>query len=196
MEIQRSDRRISRTRRHLRDALLALILEKGYDSVTVEDITQRADLGRTTFYLHFRDKEELLLTSLESVAEELKEKIGVNEDAQPDFQESAKAITTVFHHARENASLYLIILNGGAALHALNRLHSVIAQTAVIFFEKRAKILDRPLEIPVDVLAAYFAASLLSFLTWWLRRETPEPPEEMARIFNRLIARGMLSVLL
>ena len=52
----RTDRRTNRTRRQLREALLALILEKGYDSITVEDITGRADLGRTTFYLHYRDR--------------------------------------------------------------------------------------------------------------------------------------------
>lgn len=196
MPTQRSDRRVGRTRRQLRDALLSLILEKGYDSVTVEDITQRADVGRTTFYLHYRDKEELLLKSLESVAEELKEKIGVNSRSSLDLEESAQAIATVFQHAYDNASLYLIILNGGAAMHALNRLHEVIAQTAAAVFEQRSQSLGRPLDVPVPVLAAYFAASLLSFITWWLRQEQPAAPQVMAATFNRLIGRGIVSVLL
>ena len=65
------DRRGRRTRRQLKEALFALILEKGYDAVTIEDITGRADLGRTTFYLHYRDKEELLLEAIDSIANDL-----------------------------------------------------------------------------------------------------------------------------
>ena len=65
------DRRTRRTRRSLREALFALILEKGYDAVTIEHITERADLGRTTFYLHYRDKEDLLLEAIDTIAAEL-----------------------------------------------------------------------------------------------------------------------------
>lgn len=61
MSDKQLDRRVRRTRRALQDSLTSLILEKGYDAVTVEDITDRADLGRTTFYLHYKDKEELLI---------------------------------------------------------------------------------------------------------------------------------------
>ncbi len=71
----KTDRRVSRTRRQLRNALMALILERGYNAVTIEDITERADLGRTTFYLHFRDKEELLVESLEEIAADLKSQV-------------------------------------------------------------------------------------------------------------------------
>ncbi len=71
MNIKKSDRRVSRTRRSLREALMSLILEKGYDAVTIEDITTRADTGRTTFYLHYRDKEELLLESINEVVDGL-----------------------------------------------------------------------------------------------------------------------------
>ena len=59
MKSNKPDRRVNRTRRLLREALLALIMEEGYDAVTIEEITDRADLGRTTFYLHYRDKEDL-----------------------------------------------------------------------------------------------------------------------------------------
>lgn len=174
---------------------MTLILEKGYDSVTVEDITQRADLGRTTFYLHYHDKEELLLKCLESVAEELKEQIGVASEPMPGFRLPGKAILTVFKHAHEHAALYLIILNGGAAIQAMNRLHNVITHTAEIFFEQRSKALGRPLDVPVDVLAAYFSASLLSFVTWWLRRGSPETPEDIAQVYTQLVFRGLVKVL-
>ena len=70
------DRRIVRTRQLLRDSLMSLILEKGYEAVTVQHITDQANLGRATFYLHYKDKEELLVISLESLFDELVKTMG------------------------------------------------------------------------------------------------------------------------
>src|SRR5690242_13310 len=61
------DRRIQRTRQLLLDSLIQLILEKGYESITVQDIIDRANVGRSTFYSHFQDKEDLLLSGFESM---------------------------------------------------------------------------------------------------------------------------------
>ena len=60
----RPDRRPERTRRSLRNALIALMTEKPYESITVEDIINRADVGRSTFYTHYRDKDALLMDNL------------------------------------------------------------------------------------------------------------------------------------
>ena len=62
-----TDRRVRRTRKLLRDALLALMAERGYESITVQDILDRANVGRSTFYTHFYDKEDLLLSGLEEI---------------------------------------------------------------------------------------------------------------------------------
>jgi AcrR family transcriptional regulator len=62
---KKADRRIQRTRRLLQDALVGLILEKGYEAITVQDILDRANVGRSTFYEHFYDKDDLLLSSFE-----------------------------------------------------------------------------------------------------------------------------------
>ena len=56
------DRRVQRTRRLLHKALMSCILEKKYESITVQEILNRADVGRSTFYVHFRDKDELLVS--------------------------------------------------------------------------------------------------------------------------------------
>ena len=61
------DRRTLRTRRALRDALLSLLVEKGWDDLSVQDLCDRADIGRSTFYLHFPSKEELLKGSLDDL---------------------------------------------------------------------------------------------------------------------------------
>src|SRR3954447_21575352 len=61
------DRRVQRTRRHLREALMALILERGWDAVSVRDVCEKADVGRSTFYVHFADKENLLLSGFDDL---------------------------------------------------------------------------------------------------------------------------------
>ena len=66
----KTDRRIQRTRQSLRTALLELIKEKDYDAISIEEITERANVGRATFYLHYKDKEDLLLEEFSEMANE------------------------------------------------------------------------------------------------------------------------------
>src|SRR4051812_15011818 len=69
--VDAADRRVRRTRRNLTDALIGLILERGYEAITVQDILDRADIGRSTFYAHFRDKDALLLSCFDDLREDL-----------------------------------------------------------------------------------------------------------------------------
>src|SRR3954468_5421379 len=110
------DRRIQRTRQLLRDSLIALILDKGYDAVTIQDITDHANLGRATFYLHYHDKEDLLVSSLQETFDELVKKIGpaISSDLT-----NRPAAFIAFEHASQNRNLYRVMLSGqGASLLA------------------------------------------------------------------------------
>jgi AcrR family transcriptional regulator len=208
MTLPRSDRRTNRTRRQLREALTALILEKGYEAVKVEDITNRADLGRTTFYLHYRDKEELLLESIEAVAEDLKEQVGLGRGAPaippgagaPFAEQPGRAaVHLVFCHAAENATLYRIILGGEGTPPALRRLRDILSEAAGEFF-LRWRILSgleenepgpRPgISVPRPVVNAYFATALLGMINWWLEKGQPYPPEVITDHFFQLFLGG------
>jgi len=199
-----TDRRTNRTRRQLREALLALILEKGYDTLTIEDITRQADLGRTTFYLHYKDKEELLLESIDTLADDLKAQIGLVEDhallapgvaTQPPALAPGAAIELVFRHSAENATLYRVILNGGAASRALLRLQEIISAAAQLFFIRRMQPAAPPPEFPPGVILHYFASSLLGLVNWWLQADMPYPPETMAQAFVSLFFGGAQQVI-
>lgn len=182
----KSDRRTRRTRRLLRDSLLSLILEKGYDAVTIEDITERADLGRTTFYLHYKDKEDLLLKSIQAISDELLSQIS---DTPP--------ILLVFQHAAENADLYRIILRGEGANRATSWLQEIISGAARDFLVTKTgqeKVELSP-QVPIEIFLNYFAGSLLGLVTWWLENDMPYPPEEMAEMFRTLFFQGARQVL-
>lgn len=189
------DRRARRTRRLLKEALFALILEKGYDTVTIEDITRRADLGRTTFYLHYHDKEELLVESIDSIAEDLITHLPPIAEWRPSIPAAAgtgvmDAILVVFRHAAENAQLYRIILSGEGATQAHQRFHAIIRQKAneLVALGTAAGLMQP--QVPPDVFASYFAGSLLATVTWWLESDIPYPPEEMAEMFRLLFFQG------
>lgn len=194
------DRRSHRTRRHLKEALFALILEKGYDAVKIEDITERADIGRTTFYLHYRDKEELLLESIDSITEELLARLPppgwrVNEPGGDGFVLDAILIT--FRHAYENAQLYRVILRGAGASRVSGRLHHIISQRATALIAERAAVRGLPLnpQVPLEVFANYFAGALMALVTWWLEAGAPYPPDEMAHMFHQMFFAGGRNVL-
>jgi AcrR family transcriptional regulator len=193
---RKTDRRVSRTRRQLREAILALVLEKGYDAVTVEDITERADLGRTTFYLHYNDKEELLLECISSIAEELRAQVPFDRIAQGDNGVLA-TIGMVFSHASENPRLYRIILNGEGITSASAMLREIISQSVEEFItrleQQNRMVLN--LQVPLAVFTNYFASSLLGFITWWLEKDMPYSPTDAAAMFQRLFFQGGIQML-
>lgn len=196
-ESSRMDRRVNRTRRQLRIALMALILERGYNAVTIEDITERADLGRTTFYLHYRDKEELLIESLEAIVEELKAQV----EQLPDLQLEqgrirSNPIAVAFRHVEENRDLYRIILKGEGSSKVASRIRDIIEEVAVDFFERHMSgvLSDSPV-MPRRLVAGYFASALMGFVTLWLEKELPYSGDEAADLFIILFFQGAASVL-
>lgn len=198
--MKQTDRRTNRTRRQLREALLALILQKGYDTLTIADITRYADLGRTTFYLHYKDKEDLLLESIDTIADDLKAQMGLVENnpgaaVEPLALAPGSAIEQVFRHSAENATLYRVILNGGAASKALGRLQDIVSESAQLFFLRRMQPAARPPEFPPGVILHYFSSALLGLVNWWLQADMPYPPETMAQAFVSLFFGGAQQVI-
>ena len=193
----RKDRRVNRTRRQLRDALMELILERGYNAVTIEDITERADLGRTTFYLHFRDKEELLVESLEAIAEELKAQVAqLTEREGAEGEAWFNPVAIAFHHVEENRDLYRIILQGEGSNKAASRVREIIEEAAPELFERHmgGRAGGAP-DVPGELAAGYFAAALMGFIMLWLEKELPYSGEEAAELFLKLFFEGAAGAL-
>jgi AcrR family transcriptional regulator len=203
MVITKNDRRVNRTRRSLREALMGVILEKGYDAVTIEDITSRADVGRTTFYLHYRDKEELLQESINEVVDDLFAQVSKKPLAEWDQpgevpgEETLFPIRLVFHHAAENADLYRVVLRGEGTSKIQNHIRNITASAVSEFLRLMAErdgLAFHPI-VPVEVFSNYFAGSLLGVLTWWLENNMPYPAEKMASIYQRLVYSSANAVL-
>lgn len=188
------DRRILRTRRALREALISLIQEKGYSSVTVEEITQRAGLGRATFYLHYRDKEDLLLEQLSLLARnrvQLMAEIplsGWDINSNPPYP----PLLLLFQNAAENAQLFRVVLNGEGSTHITERLRDIIrsAITTVLQNQEGGGSLSLSAQTPVDFLASYLAGALVGSIAWWLEQDSILDPVEMTRTFQLMFFPG------
>lgn len=205
MGIEKLDRRVLRTKRSLRSALMSLILEKGFDSVTIEDITDRADLGRTTFYLHYHDKEELLLECINEAIDDLIAQVSniplsawqMPETDTSDEFSPRTVILQLFQHASDHPRLYRIILRGEGTHGTQNRLREIIAEAVDNFLgtkvENEETIMNP--KVPLEVFSNYAAGSLLGILTWWLEADMPYSPQQMSYMFQMLFFPGAGDVL-
>jgi AcrR family transcriptional regulator len=194
------DRRVRRTRRALREALSDLMAEKGYDQVTIEELTNRADIGRTTFYLHYSAKQDLLLEQFGEMIDQLVAQFsqiplsawGQEGDLRSGDHPPSRPISMIFHHAAENEDLYRIVLQGEGVDQAAQRLQAIMTNAVNVFLQH--KMGDKKerlnLQVPLEIFANYFAGALLGVIKWWLETGMPYTPEEMEAIFFQLFLPG------
>jgi AcrR family transcriptional regulator len=180
MEIQ--DRRIRRTQQLLAKALIALTLEKGYEAVTIRDITERADIGYATFFRHYHDKEELLKDVMDVVLTEL---IDLLCSAIPDDDPTTVGIL-LFCYVQEHSEVIRVLLRG----HALLQRTIEIATRNVV--NEHTPLPGSA--VPLEVAAHHIVTSSISLIQWWLDQQMPYTPERMGRIYHELITRPTSAV--
>ncbi|GGS63029.1 TetR/AcrR family transcriptional regulator [Streptomyces griseoviridis] len=184
------DRRIRKTRRALRDALVELVLEKGFTALSVEDITQRADVARATFYSHFRDKDELFARVTRDLLDELDERL------RPAVAESAvgftgKPVLQMLAHARAERDLYRIVLRGEGDGKPLRMFTEACARVAAAEFRGRSERNAVEPRIDAGLLARAWVGEQVAVLQWWVEHEVePMPAEEVVRMLLDLALRG------
>lgn len=188
------DRRVRRTHRLLGKALLDLILEQDYDSITITDITNRADLNRATFYLHFGSKEELLIATLEERFDELVQEMETHNPSQQTW-ETLDSERLIFEHVAEHAAMYRVLIGEGGVGYVAHRIISYIAHEVAkeIRAEKPTAVAE---PIPIDIIAQHVAGSTYALLCWWLANDMPYTPTEMALMAQKMCFHGTMWALI
>ena len=182
---RQQDRRVQRTRKMLREALVALILEEGYDEVSIQDITEKANLGRATFYLHFRDKDELLLEVMDQLVVAFIEQVPQGIAAQWHLEDT-KSIVKFFDFAAEHYDLYRILTIGRGGITAARQLHTSIAENIKAYLQSEQDQRGTEPAVPIDFIANHLSGALLATIYWWLESDLPYSSEEMATMFQRI----------
>jgi len=186
------DRRVQRTQQLLNDALLSLIVEKHYDAITVQDIIDRANLGRSTFYAHYQDKDDLLQSRMDEVVHSL---ILGAENARTDSpgeHDSRPIFSTlpIFQHVQEQHHLHQAIFGGRGLDVVLKSIRDHLRDHIQEHIEMLQTEGQTP-TVPPLVIANYLAGALVDLLTWWLDQKMPYSPERMDGIFQDLAMPGV-----
>ncbi len=189
MRQDKQDRRSQRTRRLVMSAMMDLLAEKSYDAITVQDLLDRANIGRSTFYSHYFDKEDVLASVAEQMLETLRKPLS-HRDAGQGIIPSRE----LFQHALQNQQHLRTMLRGrarevvwDAAQASLGR---TIEQALAAPFAK-----NRSPSVPLPVLAEYLAGAFLNLLKWWIETEMPYSPAQMDDIFQQLALPGVWATL-
>ena len=179
------NRRSQRTREDLQKTLIELMSEKAYDAITIQDIADRAKIGRTTFYLHFNTKDELFLRCHEAMARQFSigplHPLSREEMLSP---EAPHGLTSAYQHLEEARGMLYAIFQGKDSLLIMRRIRDWNAQA--IETNLRAAFAETESIIPLDVLANYLAGAQIALLHWWLEKRQPHTLENLAQTFHRL----------
>lgn len=183
---RKPDERIRRTHQRLGAALVELIQEKPINEVTVQEVLDRASVGRSTFYLHFRDKNDLLFSQLEKALEMMSTALSVRKEDS----NRVVAVAEMFEHIGGQNKIYRALADAG-------RLHDFFDLAQDYFargIERRLKELKRLPKLPQSELRARafaLAGSLLSLLRWWIDHGAKESPAHMDELFHRMVWKGL-----
>ena len=180
----KTDRRIVRTRNLLGDALMALLEERNFDEISVQDVLNRAGVGRSTFYVHYRDKNDLFLSDVEDFFE-LCSGLLKRQKAKP---ERLLPVQEFFTHIREMREFYLALVRSG-------KLHDVEALGRGYFARSiEARLLSAGVKLDParrSAKAHALAGSFFSLLDWWVDKGMKNDPGEMDALFHRMAWNGL-----
>lgn len=196
---EKKDRRIGRTQQLLREALESLILEKPYPDITVQDIIDRANVGRSTFYAHYLDKDHLFKTNIERLRDLLHEQyrqaiLKAYQNSGGHNREKARFEATLFlfQHAQSYQTIYKALVGkpGGEWIHRQfeETFSGILRQHIAELAPDQS-----PPGVPQEVLVQYMASALMGLLTWWLENNSPYTAEQMNTWFHSLTMRPLFS---
>jgi len=195
-DVSKLDRRVQRTRQLLKDSLIELLSEKKYDDITVQNILDKANLGRATFYLHFQGKEDLLFNSVEEVVHSLVWHIEIPDNEITKNQGKRVILNTqpLFFHALKQSDLHktllmergmdmtLKMIRDHLCLHIQDKLENI----------RNCELLPN---VPISLISNFLASSLLTLLLWWFESKMAYSPETMDEMYQQLTMPGVMLAL-
>ena len=180
------DRRVQRTRKLLHEALGSLINEKPYDSIALQEILDRANVGRSTFYMHFRNKDELLTDSIHEMLRSIR---------PPDLPRSGKwqeRVTSfslpIFEHHERHLRTREARMGAKAKAVLHEHLQHVVTELVSYVLAKGASENRKPAsQMPLQLVAEYVASTFVLVLNWWIDNRKSASAEKINELFRELV---------
>lgn len=174
----RRDRRVLRTRESLRDALLALMVERGWDAIDVQSLCERANIGRSTFYLHFPNKEDLLRSSFGDLQTTL---LGQTSKRQTGSSKRLAFVGALIEHVQEQQHAFRAILDRRSGHFVQDRFRDML----VDLVEAERPQAGRQ-TWQAQATSSFLGGALFQMLVWWLGASRPQRPQEIEALFHAL----------
>ncbi|MDE2462207.1 MAG: TetR/AcrR family transcriptional regulator [Alphaproteobacteria bacterium] len=186
------DRRVARSRKMLHQAFHSLIIKKGYDAVTVEDICEAANVGRSTFYAHFTSKDDLMRSGAEHMRRQILDR---QKSAAGSADKETRGLgfsLTMFEHARDHVHNYQALVGSRGGAVALGTIREILCDCVR---SELAAIGDKnPKDgIPREFIVLYVVGAYMAVLTWWLDGGAKLPPAKIDAMFRRLATKGVFT---
>ncbi len=185
MKQDKQDRRSKRTRQLVNSAMMELLIEKGYEAITVQDILDRAGIGRSTFYSHYFDKEDVHTSMMEQMLAGMNQQLSERHAGQgivPSLE--------LFQHINEDHSHFQAVAWGASGERLWDMMQTELGRIIEKALISAHEDISPP-SIPLPVASAYLAGAFLNLLKWWLKAGMPYTPEEIDRIFRQLALPGV-----
>jgi AcrR family transcriptional regulator len=174
----------------LQDSILQLIREMDYEQITIEDITERVNLGRTTFYLHYRDKNELMQDSLGNLWDDIFREIYSEKNVRRWRTEGLDPRRLMFAHLAENADLYRLLFRGKIGGEVLYNFRQRLNKIFIQAITNWQILLQLTPSLPNTVTSNYISGAVIGLMTWWLDEDLPCTADEIFEIYNQMNVSG------
>jgi len=174
----RTDRRVLRTREALRNALLALMVERGWEGVDIQSLCERANIGRSTFYLHYPNKEELLRGCFDDLRVALREQAQRSGVCPPD---QLAFVGGLIEHVHQQQLVFRAMLGRRSGHFVQDRFRELLVD---LVEEERPA--NTACSWRAHAVSNYVGGALFQLLSWWLSKSRPQGPKEIAALFHAL----------
>jgi AcrR family transcriptional regulator len=183
---KKQDRRVQRTQQSIRRALFELIQEKGFEALSVQDVIDRANVGRATFYTHFQNKDDLLLSGFGELRASLKERQRIALAQGRGLEERMLAFSQeMFAHADEHRALFRAMVGKRSGASVQRLIHQLLLDLVRDDVKALASH-ESPTSVPIEALVQFVAGSFFGLLIWWLNGKIQLSVEEVNSLFRRL----------
>lgn len=191
----KTDLRITRTKKAIRNGFLNLVNEKGFETISIKDIANEAQINRATFYLHYRDKFDLLEKLSTEVLNELTEAIKPDVHVQTmevKLPYLLQTIESVLINIQNNSDFYKVMFGKHGVYDFHNRMFKVVkGKFKSVFMERGLK--EDDFHFPMDLLVHFIASALIGVVIWWLEHDLEQSPKQMAMQVLPIIKNGPLN---
>jgi AcrR family transcriptional regulator len=186
------DRRVARTRATLQHALNSLILKKGYEAITIKDICDAANVGRSTFYAHYKSKDDLKRSGLEPLRRLLVDRQRDARATRRDIRDQSFGFSlAMFEHALGHRDHYRALVGGRGGTVSLGTIRQILCD---LVRNELAATVDKDSAdvIPRELVVQYVVGAFMSVMTWWLDGGARLPPQRIDAMFRRLATGGIM----